>query len=154
MSDHYHRIVLAFDGSPTAEEALERAIDMANSWSSQLAIVVVYQPPVLWVVGPAPPDVWPVDEGRALNRLLRRAVKKAEDEGVKDLKGVFLQGIPADEILRYAEDNKADLIVMGSRGRSPASRLLMGSVSDAVVHHAAIAVHVVRPRPVRNTEPA
>ncbi|MDG6912772.1 MAG: universal stress protein [Nitrososphaerota archaeon] len=153
MSGPYQRILLAYDGSPTAEEALERTIEMAKSWSSQLSIVLVHQQPVLWVVGPAPPDVWPIDEENALSQLLQDAVKKAQKAGVRDVGGILLQGIPADEILRHAEEIGADLIVMGSRGLSSASRLLMGSVSDAVVHHATIAVHVVRLKLERKAGP-
>lgn len=147
MNPPYQRIVLAFDGSSGAGDALDRAIEMALSWSARLTIVTVYHPhvPLTFGLGPVTPDVWSVDEGRALNRILEDAVRKAEGAGVRDVRGILVKGYPPEEILRCVEEEHADLVVMGSRGRTPMGRLLLGSVSDVVVHHAHVAVLVVRP---------
>jgi nucleotide-binding universal stress UspA family protein len=139
---------MAFDGSSGAVDALGRAIEMALSWSAHLTIVTVYHQPVplAFGFGPVvPPDVWSVDEGRAANRILKDAVKKAEAAGVREVEGILVKGYPSEEILRCLEADHADLVVMGSRGRSPVGRLLLGSVSDAVVHHAHVDVLIVRP---------
>ena len=159
MSEPFRHILVAYDGSAEAREALSRAIDMARTWSSRLSIVTVYQSPVTWATGPlmastvAGPmmarteprePVEPIEK-RALNDLLLQAVQTARERGVSTVRGELLQDHPAEAILTYAEAEHPDLIVMGSRGRSAAPRLLMGSVSDAVVHHAHVAVLVVRP---------
>ncbi len=159
MSEPFHHILVAYDGSAQASEALDRAIDMALSWSSRLSIVAVYQPPIVWTTGPlmaptvggpmmaprTPREAAEPAEKTALNEILLRAVRTAEERGVSNVRGELLQDHPAEGILTYADLEHADLIVMGSRGRSTAPRLLLGSVSDAVVHHAHVAVLVVRP---------
>jgi nucleotide-binding universal stress UspA family protein len=160
MSEPFRHIVVAYDGSEQAREALDRAIDMALRWSSRLSIVTVYQPPIVWTAGPlmasttAGPMIGPIMpsgrsenvEKRALNELLLQAVQTAERRGVTNVRGELMQDHPAEAILTYADVEHADLVVMGSRGRSAAPRLLLGSVSDAVVHHAHVAVLIVRPR--------
>ncbi len=145
MSPHYKRLVVAYDGSPLAELALDTAIDLARDWSSHLSVVMVYQPPVVLAFGPVPPDYPGEEVERALREALSRAMDHVKERGLSDARGEFLQGHPAEEILRYAEAEHADLLVMGSRGLSSARRLLLGSVSDAVVHHTHAAVLVVRP---------
>lgn len=56
----------------------------------------------------------------------------------------LLQGDPKSEIIQFAEDHDFDHIVMGSRGRSGMSRLLLGSVAETVVRHSPVPVTVVR----------
>jgi nucleotide-binding universal stress UspA family protein len=160
MSEPFRHIVVAYDGSAQAHEALDCAIDLARGWSSRLSIVTVYQPPIVWTAGPlmaptvAGPMMGPTKpseftesvEKKVLNELLLEAVRTAEERGVSNVRGELLQDHPAEGILTFADLEHADLVVMGSRGRSAAPRLLLGSVSDAVVHHARVAVLVVRPR--------
>jgi len=150
MSEPFRHIVVAYDGSAQARMALDRAIDMARTWSSRLTIVTVYQPPILWTAGPMMgPMISPQPPGEAetktLNEVLNQAVQTAEERGVSDVRGELLQDHPAEAILSLVDQEHADLVVMGSRGLSTTTRLLLGSVSDAVIHHARVAVFVVRP---------
>jgi len=150
MSEPFRHIVVAYDGSAQARMALDRAIDMARTWSSRLTIVTVYQPPILWTAGPMMgPMISPQPPGEAetktLNEVLNQAVQTAEERGVSDVRGELLQDHPAEAILSLVDQEHADLVVMGSRGLSTTTRLLLGSVSDAVIHHAHVAVLVVRP---------
>jgi nucleotide-binding universal stress UspA family protein len=145
-SGPFRHIVVAYDGSSQARIALDRAVDLARDWSSRLSIVTVYQAPVMWSVGPMIPPEPPGEiERKAYSDVLAEAVHAAEKRGVSDVRGELLENHAAEAILQFAESEHADLIVMGSRGRSAAPRLLLGSVSDAVLHHARIAVLVVRP---------
>jgi nucleotide-binding universal stress UspA family protein len=154
MSEPFHHIVVAYDGSAQARMALDRAIDMARTWASRLTIVMVYQPPILWpagpmmgaMMGPMPsPEPPSEDVKKTLNEVLRLAVQTAEERGVSNVRGELLQDHPAEAILSVVDHEHADLVVMGSRGQSTTTRLLLGSVSDAVIHHARVAVLVVRP---------
>lgn len=154
MSEPFHQILVAYDGSTEARMALDRAIDLAHAWSSRLTIVMVYQRPVTWiadpmlgavmgpVISPEPPGE---NDRKTLDEILRQAVQMAKERGVSEVQGELLQNHPAEAILRFADIQHADLIVMGSRGQSPTTRLLLGSVSDAVIHHAHVAVLVIRP---------
>ena len=68
------------------------------------------------------------------NLILDNARKRVESKGVKDIATEILDGSPADKIVAAAEKEKADMIVMGSRGLGNISGLLMGSVSHKVSH--------------------
>lgn len=65
----------------------------------------------------------------------------------------YLRGAPADEILQFAKQEEIDLIVMGSHGRTGLSRLLMGSVADAVMRKASCPILVVK-QPTAGQQPA
>jgi nucleotide-binding universal stress UspA family protein len=150
MIDPFQHIVVGYDGSSQARMALDRAIDMALSGPSRLSVVTVYEPPMVWEAGPMiGPVISPEPSGEAekeaMHHLLQQAVQLAKMRGVSDVRGELLQGHPADAILSFTEQEGVDLVVMGSRGYSATARLLLGSVSDAVVHHAHVAVLVVRP---------
>lgn len=66
-----------------------------------------------------------------------------EMEGV-NVESVLLEGHPADELTRYAEENEMDIIVMGTLGRTGINRLLLGSVAENVVRHSKVPVMVIR----------
>jgi nucleotide-binding universal stress UspA family protein len=62
---------------------------------------------------------------------------------------VVTDGRPADEILNYATDNKVDLIIMSTHGRSGVSRWFFGSVAEKVIRHATVPVLISPPRGTR-----
>jgi len=76
------------------------------------------------------------------------ATNKALLVGV-DAQGEILEGDPVDEILSFADNERADLIVMGSRGRGALAGALLGSVSSGVIQHASVPVLIAKKRPVR-----
>ena len=67
-----------------------------------------------------------------------------EMRGFKDVEHVVLNGIPYEEISRFAEENKIDLIVIGTHGRTGLDRMLFGSTAEQVVRHAPCPVLTVR----------
>jgi nucleotide-binding universal stress UspA family protein len=134
------RIVVGFDGSEHAHKALERAAEIAGG--ATLAIVSAANVKrSMRGAGISPED--PAD-AEARSEALAEAHKfVAEHDG---LKAVFIEGHgnPADVIVQEAEDSKADLIVVGTRGLGATQRAFMGSVSTNIVHHAPCDVLVVR----------
>ncbi len=139
------KIVVAVDGSPHAERALEFAVDLAKRYHSELHIVTVV--PTMVVVAstePWVPPQLPETESKYYHDLLDKAAKKASELGIPPKKTTCLEGHVVDELLAYTEKELPDLFVMGSRGLSTARRLLLGSVSDALVHHLKCPVLVVK----------
>jgi nucleotide-binding universal stress UspA family protein len=134
------RIVVGFDGSEHAHKALSRAVEIANG--ATLAVVSAAGPAKLRVrdVGQNPED--PVDV-EARKQALDQAREYLEGRGVN---AVYVEGHgnPADVIVQEAHESGADLIVVGTRGLNAAQRVVLGSVSTNVVHHASCDVLVVR----------
>ncbi|HLY50493.1 MAG TPA: universal stress protein [Solirubrobacteraceae bacterium] len=134
------RIVVGFDGSEHAQKALSRAADIANG--ATLAVVAAAGPSSLRVrdMGLNPED--PVD-AEARKQALAQAREYLEGRGVN---AVYIEGHgnPADVIVQEAQESGADLIVVGTRGLNAAQRVVLGSVSTNVVHHASCDVLVVR----------
>jgi len=135
------RIVIGFDGSEHSQKALERAADIANG--AMLAVVCAAD--VAKLMRDPAGGVSPVDPADAEARTNALAEARRYLEG-RGLEGVFIEGTghPADVIVQEAEESGADLIVIGTRGLNAARRLVLGSVSTTIVHHAPCDVLVVR----------
>jgi nucleotide-binding universal stress UspA family protein len=144
----FGRIVVGTDGSETAAEAVRQATDLAKKVGATLGVVSAYEP-----VPPsrlreerqqAPEDVaHSISPREDVDDTLAQAAKLIESEGVK-VKTFARQGDPADAILDVAEEENADLIIVGNKGMTGAKRFLLGSVPNKVSHHAPCSVLIVR----------
>lgn len=150
-------ILVASDGSDGALKAASFAGALARAAGAHLTILVIHSDellmPYAWGAGE-----WPALPANAVISIeeIRAEVEKAsaENEIRKTLEAVgelaapatTVQhwGHPGEEICRYAVDHNADLIVIGTRGRSTFTRLLLGSVSTQVANHANCPVTLVR----------
>jgi len=145
----FGRIAVTIDGSPNSEDALGEAIDLANRYGSELTILTVA--PIVPVYMPSGNSYMatPISQSDTAQyrALVDAAVKRAQNEGVSAVTGVCQEGVVVDEILAFLETHPVDLVVVGSRGLSATKRLLIGSVSSALVTHAPCPVLVVRGRP-------
>jgi nucleotide-binding universal stress UspA family protein len=148
-------ILLATDGSPTAHEAAEAAMKLASDSGRPLLVVTVFDvssSTIGYGVVPALPDWTDVLKEHAAAVL--DDVREAATARGLDVETALLWGFPADEICRLAEERNAELIVIGSHGWGAMRRLLFGSVSDSVLHHAPCPVLVVRGTATGRREPA
>ncbi|HXY47650.1 MAG TPA: universal stress protein [Thermoplasmata archaeon] len=145
--ERFRRITVAVDGSPYGASALECAIDLAKHYGSQLVILAVAPIVPVYVPSNEPyvPAALPEGEMPRYREIVDAAVKQAEGAGVSAATGVCEEGVVVDEILSHLEHHPTDLLIVGSRGRSAARRILLGSVSTAMVTHATCPVLVVRP---------
>ena len=92
----------------------------------------------------APSDIeHTVDPNEDVDATLAEAAQEVEDAGV-EVRTFARQGEPADAILDVAEEENADLIVVGNKGMTGAKRFLLGSVPNKVSHHAPSSVLIVR----------
>ena len=157
MSIFPTKILLATDGSSEAELATQTAVDLARMSGSELHVVYVedYSSSALLypeATDPEGVEMWDPILEEDLERSSEqrsRELLDAEVERVRSAGGTVAQahlmmGEVAREIVHLAEDLRAGLIVMGSRGRGGIRRALMGSVSDSVVRHAHCPVMVTR----------
>ena len=135
-------IVYATDGSDHARKALAYARDLAKLHDAKLFVINAY-PSVSDLLGYKEFDT-------VLARRLADANKIIEEAGKElDLAGLtfqteLLEGPMAEAIINVAETRGADLIILGARGMSSIEGLLLGSVSQKVIHHATCPVLVVR----------
>ena len=139
------RILLATDGSPHAELAAIKAVDLAKSTNARLHVVAVGRtfPAAVY-------DVYTEsgreDLRREAQEVLDAQVGKIEEAGGTVAIAHLKMNERRDEaIVHLAEDIDADLIVIGSRGFGGLRRALLGNVADSVVRHAHCPVLVVRP---------
>jgi nucleotide-binding universal stress UspA family protein len=137
------RVVVGVDGSTNGAEALAWAVDEARARAAELTVVHAYLPVALGVYGDAAADVELTGEEKAARAVLDAAVDAVDTTGlaVPVDRRVVPDGA-ARAVLDAAED--ADLVVVGSHGRGGFTRLLLGSVSHQVTHHAPCPVVVLR----------
>lgn len=139
------RILLATDGSPSAAKAVEEAVRLARATGWPLTIVTAWHIPV---TGFAYDPLVVVDDlvdsvRESATQALETAAATARAAGVEP-ETKLVEGAPADQICELAETVGATMIVIGSHGWGAVRRLLFGSVSWAVLHHAPCSVLVVR----------
>lgn len=142
-------IIVGTDGSQTAGIAVGEAIEIAQALGARLTIVSAYEPVPEGRLRREPPAA-PADEQWAVNpredvlALLENAADQARSAGVAEVDTVARVGDAADAIIDVAEEQRADLIVVGNRGMTGAKRFLLGSVPNKVSHHAPCSVLIVR----------
>ena len=144
----FKRIVVGTDGSETAAEAVNQAIELAKLASGTLSIVSAYQPAsgrrVKAELSEAPADVqYEIGPREDVNLILDAAAADAKKAGI-EVQTHPVEADPADAILNVAEETRADLIVVGNKGMTGARRYLLGSVPNNVSHHAPCSVIIVR----------
>jgi nucleotide-binding universal stress UspA family protein len=137
-------IVVGTDGSESAAEAVRQATDMASREGARLHLVTAYlDPQFLRVRIPSGAHTETVDLREVAESLLKRAARDAVSKGV-EVETHAREGHPAEVIIDVANQEQADLIVLGSRGLTGIKRYLLGSVSSDVSHHAHCSVMIVR----------
>jgi nucleotide-binding universal stress UspA family protein len=136
-------ILLATDLTAASDLATWRAIDLAVQLHARLLVVNVLEKRRLSGAGSHDR----VDQARTERE--RQMVDIVRDARAAGAAAEFLvwDGDPGAAILAAAEAEEVDLVVVGTRGRSGPERMLLGSVSDHVVHHAQCPVLVARPLP-------
>lgn len=141
----FDRILVGFDGSRGSRRACQVATEIAVRFHSALTLLVVRGTPRSGS-DPYLEGLVPVgDDGRALTSVVEEIREKALARGAGRVDQVFLSGDVLKTLLEWVHAHPQDLIVVGSRGLSRGSRLLLGSVSSGLVNEAPCPVLVVRP---------
>jgi nucleotide-binding universal stress UspA family protein len=150
----YKKILVPLDGSELSEHALECLMEVTTSPNNGVHVTlleVVEPPTTLYAGGPSAISAaqeiqkqTETDAAAYLSKLASRLKRKR-----LSVETAVIAGSPADVILDYANQNRVDLIIMSTHGRSGISRWLFGSVAEKVTRHAAIPVLISPPRGTR-----
>jgi nucleotide-binding universal stress UspA family protein len=144
----FSSIVVGTDGSETATKAVSQAVDLARSLGAKLELVSAYEPVseqrLKQERKQTPEDLqWAINPREDVDATLESAADIARKAGV-EVAVYARQGDPADAILDVAEEQQADLVIVGNKGMTGAKRFLLGSVPNKVSHHAPCSVLIIR----------
>ena len=134
MSGDIKEILVPVDFTPTSDHALEYAVDFAKKVGARITLVHSYEIPVYGF-----PDGALVATAEIASRILEGAqaglqatIEKYKDSGV-EMRSVLRDGPPPDEIATVAKEFEADLVILGTHGRTGLRRAIMGSVAEEVI---------------------
>ena len=141
-------MVVGTDGSETADEAVRQATELAKKLGARIHLVSAYEPVgegrLRQDVQDVPDDYqWAINPRSDVNVTLEKAAQAVQGGGV-EVESHAREGDPADAILDVAEEQKADLVVVGNKGMTGAKRFLLGSVTNKISHHAPCSVMIIR----------
>lgn len=154
----FKKILVPLDGSEHSLRALDVAIQIAKKFGAKITLIHVYSVSVRPAMMPeptpmstfgipvmSPSEVSSIIEAtrKAGSRILEEGEQRVKAEGV-EVETRLEEGHAVQEIVRVSKEGNYDLIVMGARGISKLREILLGSVSDAVIHHATCPVLVVK----------
>lgn len=144
MAKEIGRIIVPVDGSEESKRAAKKALYIAQHIDSDVVALYVMDTPLLarYTAGD---DILTPDIHALLKKEGEMVLSEVETMGKRAGVHVvtkMVEGIPDEEIIKMAR--KRDLIVMGSKGKTALDRILIGSVSEKVMHHAPCAVMIVR----------
>lgn len=139
--------LVAIDGTPSSAHALERGCSLVAALGGAAELHIVH---VLDITPPASvmsvgPLVTPADMLEAARVLLDNACTAAAGRFMGKIAGHLVAGYPWREIVQLASSLHADLVIVGTSGRTGLARMALGSVAEMVVRHAGCPVLVVRP---------
>lgn len=138
----FTNILVPVDGSDHAESALSEALDLAKAMRGSVTLMAVVPDPSLWLFGtpyaPINLEELQVEAENEYRRLLDASANRAPQA-----RKVLGHGAPGRAIVGEVSEGNHDLVVMGSRGRGEVSSLLLGSVSQYVLHHSPVPVLVM-----------
>jgi nucleotide-binding universal stress UspA family protein len=140
----YKKILLPTDGSENAQRAVKRGIELAKAVGA--SVTAVYVIDTSSFVSLPETFVWEnvrdlmEEEGK---KSLDHAKKVAQKHSVK-AKTLIKEGSPSKEIINTAEEEKSDLIILGTAGRTGLDKFFLGSISEKVLRSAPCAVMVIK----------
>jgi nucleotide-binding universal stress UspA family protein len=151
-SQRFRHIAACYDATPGAEEALAWAEHLASIDDAKITLVSVAPiprpaPQAGWTVGWVPEITSEIVRmQRMRQRTTESAAAIARDEG-HDVESVVTMGGATREIIEFVKTHAPDLVVVGSRGGGPVSRVVLGSVAEGVLSRAPSSVLIARGRP-------
>lgn len=140
------RILFPTDFSEGSDNALPYAADMAKHYGAKLYVLHVMHD-IAQATGWYVPHISMDELYKDIEKNAKKEIEKygvEELRGFKDIDRTVIKGIPYDEIIKFAKENKIDLIVIGTHGRKGLDRVIFGSTAERVVRDAPCPVLSVR----------
>ncbi len=140
------KIVVAYDNSPNSKNALKLAAEIAQTIGAKISLVsVVEQNFSLYQGEIGVRDFQKIQQAidEFGKEMMESGVKLAQELGI-EVKTALLSGNPANELLRYAQEENAYMIVVGPRGLGGLKGVLLGSVTQKILNHSPIPVVVAK----------
>ena len=139
------KILVPVDGSENSFRALDHAIFLSTKIQEAQTTVmyIIEDQPSLYIYSPKTMEKVRADYKRESTKILERCKEMANKSGI-NIHTVLFEGDPASKIIGYSEMEKFDIIIMGSRGMGKFKEVILGSVSNKVLHHAKCSVMLVR----------
>ena len=143
----FNHILVALDGSECSRKALDMAVRLAKEQGARCTVCTVVDvvraaASMTFATGDLV-NQWIATLNEDARRIESEAIAKYADSGVA-IETKVLEGYPSSSLLDVAKNENADLIVMGSHGRTGLKRLWLGSVAESVVQEATIPILIVR----------
>ena len=141
-----HNVLIATDFSHYSNQALNFGLDLTHGYHAKASIVFVVPGDEFMIAGPEAYAAAKDAAHRDLLELKHELRNKFSYIEGQDYQLFLLEGDVAQEILDFARQNKSDLIVLGTHGRSGLGKMLMGSVAERVFRHSPVPVLTLGPR--------
>lgn len=147
----YKKIMIATDGSDCSNLAINKGIELARlSGGTVYAVYVMSTAYSFDMDGGAYSSVSTNPYWASIRKTLKNQGQQAvdyiknlgEEKGI-NVQSILLEGNPSEELIRYANEEKMDIVIMGTHGKIGVSRMLMGSVAGNLVRHSKVPVMVV-----------
>ena len=144
----FRRILYATDFSPASRAAYTKALELAKQPRTTLFVLHVLTPPSPFLGDKLPSSYQELQwlARRDAERRLGAMVAKLRKGRIERVASKLVEGAPSEQIIRYANRWRADVIVIGIHGRSGLSRMFMGSVAERVLQRAQCPVLTVAGR--------
>ena len=139
------KILLAIDDGPASEKIASKAFQLAQQLNAEIALVSIVNTTALIMEG----NLTSVELANIIKNDYKKMHQMLIEKVFKDHKiWTFVEeGRPFEEILKVGDEWEADLIVLGTHGRTGLSHLLMGSVAEKVIRHSVKPLFIIPTRP-------
>ncbi len=139
----FNKILVPLDGSELAAKVLPQVVELAKTFKAQVTVIhVCYMPAIGETTSPGAIAAAEVGAKKWCAKFLGQTAKDLQAQGV-DIKTECVEGVPAREIIAYAENNNMDLIALATHGKGEVAWVL-GSTAEKVVSHSTVPVLLVR----------
>lgn len=139
-------ILIPFDGSGYSQKAFEKALEIAEKFESRIIVMTVLQSKIPDSAGVSLERLQEIqdEEEDIATVMLKKLEYQANSKNVSFSIAIIHNPSSSDGIVAFAEKNNADLIVMGSHGRTGFRKIVLGSVANGVLEHAKCPVLITK----------